>query len=119
MSEFAGSKRIATEAEFDHLLRAEPVVLMYFSAPECGVCHALKPRIAALVNEQFPRMAFAEVDCARTPALAAQHQVFSVPVVVLFLEGRESLRWVRNLHLDELREQLMRPYTLLFGDAPE
>ncbi len=117
MSEAASVKRITNEAELTTLLQTEPAVLLYFSLPECGICHVLKPRIAALLAEQFPRVVFAEVDCAEAPALAALHQVFTVPVVTLFLEGRESSRWVRNLHMGELREQLARPYSFLFGDT--
>lgn len=111
-----GHKRIATEEELHTLLQDGAAALIYFSAPSCGVCQVLKPRIMALLAEQFPRIVFAEVDCSQAPALAAQHQVFGVPVVLLYLQGRESFRWVRNLHLEELREQLARPYALLFDD---
>ena len=117
MNEAASSKRVTSETELSTLLQREPAVMLYFSSPECGVCHVLKPRITALLAEQFPRVVFAEVDCAETPALAALYQVFTVPVVLLFLDGRESSRWVRNLHLGELREQLARPYSFLFGDT--
>lgn len=107
-------KRVANEAELNTLIQDAAAALIYFSTPSCGVCTVLKPRIIELLAEQFPRIVFAEVDCTQAPALAAQHQVFSVPVVLLYLQGRESFRWVRNLHLDELREQLARPYGLLF-----
>jgi thioredoxin-like negative regulator of GroEL len=110
-------KHLATAEALNTLIQDEPAVLIYFFSPGCGVCQVLKPRITALLAEQFPRIVFAEVDCTAAPALAALHQVFSVPVVLLFLEGRESSRWVRNLHLNELREQLVRPYSLLFGGA--
>lgn len=113
----ATHKHLATEGALNTLIQDEPAVLIYFSSPACGICHVLKPRITALLAEQFPRIVFAEVDCTTAPAVAALHQVFSVPVVLLFLEGRESSRWVSNLHLDELREQLARPYALLFGSA--
>lgn len=107
---------IASAAELTALLHHAPAVLLHFTTPQCAVCQTLKPRIAALLAEQFPRMVFAEVECTAAPALAAQYQVFTVPTLLLFLEGRESLRWVRNLHLSELREQLARPYALLYGD---
>lgn len=111
-------RHLASETEFSTLLEQQPAVLIHFSAPDCGVCQSLKPRIASLVDEQFPRLVLAEVDCTASPELAAQQRVFTVPVLLLFLEGRESLRMVRNLHLAELRVQLARPYALLFGERP-
>jgi thioredoxin 1 len=92
------------------------MVLLHFTSPDCAVCSALKPRLAALLAGEFPQVVLAEVDCVAAPDVAAQQQVFAVPTLLLFVMGRESQRWVRNLHLSELREALARPYPLLFGD---
>ena len=110
------NRRVADEDEFQALLHRAPMVVLYFSTPDCMVCQALKPRVSALLAGEFPHAEFAEVDCEATPALAAQHQVFSVPVILLFLQGHESMRWVRTFHLAELRDHLARPYSLLFGE---
>lgn len=107
--------RLTLESELNGLLHDHAALLLHFSSPDCAVCHVLKPRLGALLAEEFPRVAFAEVDVAAAPALAARQGVFAVPTVVLMLEGRESRRWARNLHLGELREALRRPYGLLFG----
>jgi len=103
-------------AEFNALLADNAAVLIHFTSPDCSVCGALRPRLQALLESEFPRVAFAEVDCQAAPEVAAQQQVFAVPTLLLFLQGRESQRWVRNLHLAELREALVRPYPMLFGD---
>ncbi len=110
------NRLLTSETALHTLIHEYPVVLIHFSAPDCGVCVSLKPRITALVEEQFPRLLLAEVDCAASPELAAQQRVFTVLVLLLFLQGRESLRLVRNFHLATLRDQLVRPYTLLFGE---
>lgn len=102
--------------ELSELLQSHPAVLLHFTSPDCAVCSALKPRLAALLAAEFPRVVLAEIDCVAAPAVAAQLRVFAVPTLLLFLDGRESQRWVRNLHLGELRETLARPYPLLFDD---
>jgi len=109
------NRSVANEEELQALLHETPALLLYFSSPGCGVCEVLKPRVSALLAEKFPRIVAAEVDCTKAAALCAQHQIFSVPALLLFLEGRESLRLVRNFHLNEVRDLLARPYTLLFG----
>jgi thiol-disulfide isomerase/thioredoxin len=93
----------------------EPAVLAYFSTPECRVCQSLRPRVAALLEEEFPRIAGVYVDCAASPDAAAQYGVFSVPTLVAFFQGREWLRWGRSVSLTEVRAGLARPYHLLFG----
>lgn len=113
----SNQRLLASETELSTLLHEHPAVLIHFSTPDCGVCQSLKPRISALVAEAFPQLLLAEVDCIAHPALAAQQRVFTVPVLLLFVEGRESLRLVRNFSLAELREQLARPYALLFGEG--
>ncbi|MDD3447878.1 MAG: thioredoxin family protein [Gammaproteobacteria bacterium] len=93
-----------------------PAVAIWFSAPGCGVCGVLRPRIRALFEQAFPRVRWLEVDTAAQPALAAQHQVFTIPTLLVFLDGREFLRRARNFSPAEVRDALERPYGLLFGE---
>lgn len=94
-----------------------PAVAIWFSAPGCGVCSVLRPRIKALFEHEFPRFQWLDVDTAAQPAMAAQHQVFTIPTLLVFLDGREFLRRARNFSPAEVRDALERSYGLLFGDA--
>jgi thioredoxin 1 len=104
-------------ADFQAALRGHAAVLAYFSTPDCNVCKVLKPKVAALVAREFPRIRCVYVDCTASPLIAGQHRVFTVPTVLVFFDGREWLRMGRGLGLGELREALARPYGMLFGDA--
>lgn len=105
---------IHDEAELSRLIASEPAVLAYFSAPECNVCQMLKPKIADLLAEEFPRVRAVYVDCSKHRAACAQQQVFGIPTVAVWLDGREHLRRVRNFSVGELRDALARPYEMLF-----
>lgn len=35
--------------------------MLYFTAAECGVCHALKPKVQDMVKLEFPQIDFREV----------------------------------------------------------
>lgn len=95
----------------------QPAVAIWFSAPGCGVCSVLRPRIKALFEKEFPRVRWLDLDTAAKPAMAAQHRVFTIPTLLVFLDGREFLRRARNFSPAEVRDALERPYGLLFGDG--
>lgn len=96
-------------------LQQHPICVLYFTTPDCGVCKVLKPKLARMLAERFTTIGFAEVDCAGAPALAANMSVFTVPTLIIFTEGRESLRKSRSFGLEELASALERRYRLLFG----
>jgi len=101
-------------AAVDAFLRTGDMCAVYFTGADCGVCKALKPKLVEMLAERFPQLVFGEVDCAETPDLAAMHSVFTVPTLIVFTRGKESLRRSRSFGIGELAAQLERPYSLLF-----
>ena len=61
---------------------ARPALLVLWGGAHCGVCSALKPRIADLLQQTpaLAGLALTTVDCEQAPAVCAQQGVFSVPV---------------------------------------
>lgn len=100
------------------LIAAHPMCAVYFSAPGCAVCHALRPKLAGRLAQDFPAIAFAEVDAARSPGLAAAHGVFTVPTLIVFALGKEQLRHSHSFGIAALADELERPYALLYSDRP-
>ncbi|MDO8718485.1 MAG: thioredoxin family protein [Polaromonas sp.] len=89
-----------------------PALLILFGGAHCGVCQAIKPKLESLMAQQFPDIALAYVDCAVLPGCCAQHGVFTLPVVQLFMEGQLCLERVRSFSLQELSAQIARVYRL-------
>jgi hypothetical protein len=46
--------------------------------------------------------------------MAAHYRIFTVPTLIVFFQGKETIRKSRFIQLDELRLDLERPYTILF-----
>lgn len=92
----------------------ETAILKYFSHQRCSVCKVLMPKIKQLLEEEFPKMEFRYVNIEEEPEVAASHQVFTVPAILVFFEGREYYRFARNVSLLQLKEAIDRPYHLLF-----
>ena len=92
------------------------MVLAYFSTPQCNVCKVLRPKVESALAEHYPAVRFIYVDTTAIPEVAGQLSIFAVPTIVLFVEGRESVRKSRNFAMDELLAAIDRPYGFLFGD---
>jgi thioredoxin-like negative regulator of GroEL len=85
-------------------------VILYFTTPECNVCKVLKPKIRALIENKSPKMAIQFIDVSQNPKLAADFQIFTVPVILVYFEKNEFIRKVRNISLIELEKEISRPY---------
>lgn len=101
--------------EFDTLKNEKDALLVYFSTTECSVCKVLKPKVASLIEENFPNIFTAYVEINHSPELAAQNRVFVAPTIILFFGGKEYIRKNRSFSLDELKLEIERIYTRMFS----
>ncbi len=92
----------------------DTATLKYFSHQDCNVCKVLMPKIQHLLNEEFPKMEFQYINVQEQPDVAASFQVFTVPTILIFFEGKEYYRFARNLSINQLKEAIERPYNMLF-----
>ena len=95
-------------------LISKPAVLLYFTSPDCTVCKSLKPKVRDLVKKKFPLMEMEEINIQDSPDIAAAFGVFTIPVILVYFDGKEFLRKVRNTGIYELEKELSRPYSLFF-----
>lgn len=60
--------------------------------------------------QQFPEIATAEVDTEVVPEIAGHFSIFTVPVLLLFVEGKEYIREARIVHTDALHDKISKIY---------
>ena len=108
-------KDIESVEELEKFISDNPGAVVYFSTLTCNVCKVLKPKLIELLELKFPLMTFAYVDCDKSKELAAQNNIFAVPTVLFFMDGKEIIRKSRNLSLTELEGEINRPYSLFFS----
>ena len=104
-----------TLEELQHIIRTEVGVLLYFSGENCNVCHALRPKFKELFNAEFSELKQIYLDAHENPEISVHYQVFSVPTMIVFMDGREFAREGRAVSLHQLSEQLKRPYGMMVG----
>ena len=100
--------------ELQGIISREKAVLLYFSNDACSVCKVLKPKVAQLLHERFPLLVSRYVDTELSPVIAGQFRVFSIPTILIFFDGKEQVRYNRNIHMHQLEASIARPYGLLF-----
>ena len=100
--------------EIDTEIANNDAVLIYFSAPHCNVCKVLKPKIAELIRKEFPRIQLFYVNIDKAPVVSGQYRIFSIPTVVVCFDGKEHLRKSRNIGLNEIANEIARPYSMMF-----
>lgn len=101
--------------EFRETVDKNTAVLAYFSTPACSVCTVLKPKVDQMISENFPQLKALSISSDQLPELAAQNRVFTAPIVLVFFQGRETIRKSRSFGIEELKAEIQRPYSILFG----
>ncbi|PKP13739.1 MAG: thioredoxin [Bacteroidetes bacterium HGW-Bacteroidetes-3] len=107
-------KNINSLEHLENMLRETKAVLLYFSTNSCNVGEALEPKVYDLLNTNFPKIAFYKVDMNFSPEIAAKYSAFTEPTILVFFEGKETIRKSRNIGIYELHSAILRPYKLIF-----
>lgn len=104
-----------TIEEIHKSIKENPAVMLYFSAPTCNVCHALKPKLIEAIESNFKTFEIVSIDTSVEQETAAHFGVFAIPTVLVFLDGREFLRKSRHMSVDEVVREIERPYTMMMS----
>lgn len=107
-------ENIGSLTEFKKLIEANDMALAYFSHDRCSVCKVLLPKVKELLATDFPKVQLAYCNIEQVPETAAQNSVFTAPTLLIFVQGKEYMRFSRNVGLEPLAETIARPYKMLF-----
>ena len=77
------------------------------------VCRGFYPKLETMVK-RHPRVALGKVDIENHPEIQGHYSVYTMPMILLTIEGKETLREARNISLDIVEEKLNRYENLLF-----
>ena len=97
-------KRLGNYEEILNKIKEEKYFLLYVSMNNCSICHADMPKVEKIANEKnFPSY---HIEAPEIPEAVGQLSLFSVPVVILFYEGREIHRQAKTIDFKELNYRM-------------
>ena len=99
----------------NNTIKDNVAVMLYFSAPTCNVCYALKPKLLSAIDDNFKQFEIVDVDISTDINIAAHFSVFAIPTVLIFLDGKEFLRKSRHMSVGEVIDSIKRPYKIMFS----
>ncbi|WP_079709232.1 thioredoxin family protein [Paraliobacillus ryukyuensis] len=106
MSQF---EAINTMENLTSFIEQNDVALVYISRENCSVCHSLKPQIQHIMDK-YPKIATSEVSADQVPEVAGAFSIFTVPVVLLFVDNKEFYRGARIVPLDRFEATVKQIY---------
>jgi thioredoxin 1 len=87
------AKHLST-ADFNEVVKSEPLAMVDFWASWCGPCKMLAPTVDALAEQYEGKALVAKVNIDEEPDLAARYGVMSIPTVIFLKNGQEFERKV-------------------------
>lgn len=91
-----------------------PLSFLYVSRTNCGVCHAILPQLEDLLKE-FPLIQLGHINADDIEEIAGHFTIFTVPALLLFVDGKEVIREARFVHMQSLQEKISKIYLMLDG----
>nr|WP_270181527.1 thioredoxin family protein [Alkalihalobacillus sp. CinArs1] len=95
-------------------IQDETLFFLYLYGTNCSVCHALLPQVEE-VMKQYPEIKCGKLNVHEVPEAAGEFSVFTIPVLLLYVEGKETIREARFVNMDSFASSIERITTLIKG----
>lgn len=100
---------ITSIERFQEFINYHHLSFVFISREECGVCHALLPQVEELL-QRVPEIQLGHIDAGMVEEIAGKLMIFTVPVLLLFVDGKEYIREARFVHMEMLEEKISKIY---------
>lgn len=95
--------------QVEQFIQGNELGFIYVLTDRWSVCHGLLPQVEDVLKD-FPRIKMGIINGEKVPEIAGYLMAFTVPVLVLYLDGKEVLREARMVHLEKFHEKISRIY---------
>jgi|SRR5699024_9242429 len=95
--------------EVNNFIKNNELAFLYVTMPSCSVCQGLRPQIESML-EQYPHIKMGLIDASIVEEVRGKFSIFTAPVLLLFINGREYIREARIVHTQVLDKKINRLY---------
>ncbi len=103
---------MATTEYIKNLAVKTPALILQFGSSSCAPCTAIRQRIEQWL-ENYPIVSYRYMSIDDNPEIAAEYNIFSVPAVVVFIDGKLSICESGYFSLDDVLTRTERYLSLL------
>ena len=96
------------------LIKGKLALILYFYNDDCPPCLSLRPKVEALVENDYPEMELVFVNSKQHPEIPASFGVYSNPTLLIYFDGKESKRFSKYISTPELAQAIDRYYKMLY-----
>lgn len=105
-------ERLFSKKQVEAFVKHNLLNLLMLKTQNCSVCEAVQPKLEKLL-EGYEHLAGAFVYMEDVPELAGEYMIFTSPVLLLMMDGKEVYRAARFIVFEELADQLNRYHDFL------
>ena len=102
-------KTLTSIEAFHEFIAEHRLVVIHIMRDHCSVCHAVLPQIAGIVNE-FPDVPLGVINQSELEEIAGELSIFTVPVDLIYFNGKEMHRQGRFIDMKQFEHQLTLMY---------
>lgn len=88
------------------------MVLLYFGNKTCSVCVDMKPKVEGILGK-YPEIQSVYIDVEQSPEIGIKHSIFTIPAILFFTEGKETIREARYISIKDIDMKISRYYDLI------
>jgi hypothetical protein len=97
-------KKLERYRDFEKLIEDKESFILYAHVENCGVCRVDMPKVRALA--EIYKMDLYDALMEDLPEIRGQLGIFTVPVAILYYQGREYHRQARIIDMSELEGRI-------------
>lgn len=89
------------------------ICLVYFNGTSCGACEVIKVKLLEIVKK-YENLEMLNINAENSDEFKIDYSIFSVPVGILYVEGKETIRFGKYIDLLDLESKIDRYYNMIF-----
>ena len=102
-------RELSSLQDIEDFIQSHPLTFIYITQPNCSVCHGLEPQLVPIF-EKYREIHTRKINASEVPAVAGRFQVFTAPVALFYVNGKEYIRKARFIPVSKLEREISRIY---------
>lgn len=98
-------EQITSIEQFHDFIRKHKIAVIHVMRNHCSVCHAVLPQIEDIMKE-YTNVPLGIINQSNVEAIAGELSIFTVPVDLIFMNGKEMHRQARFIDMQTFEHQL-------------